>query len=124
MERLLALGALDAFLTSVQMKKNRPGLLLTVLAAPELAGRVEDFIFKETTSFGLRRSEKQRAILDREFREVTTPFGSVTIKLGLRDGRILQRSPEFESCRQRAEASGVAIREVFTAALTAATALR
>lgn len=123
MERLLALGALEAFLTPVQMKKNRPGALLTVLTTRELLTTVQDFLFRETTSFGLRMSEKQRVILDREFRNVTTPFGEITIKLGSKNGVILQRAPEFESCRKLAEKSGVSVREIFTAANIAAQAL-
>ena len=120
MERLLALGALEAFLTPVQMKKNRPGILLTVLTTFDVLPRVQDFIFCETTSFGMRMSERTRVVLDREFHWVQTPFGEVSIKLGVRDGQIVQRSPEFDSCRRLAEASGASIREVFAAALLAA----
>ena len=123
MERLLALGALEAFLTPVQMKKNRPGALLTVLTTRELLTTIQDFLFRETTSFGLRMSEKQRVILDREFRNVATPFGEITIKLGSKNGIILQRAPEFESCRVLAEKSGISVREIFTAANIAAQAL-
>lgn len=123
MERLLALGALEAFLTPVHMKKNRPGILLTVLTTRELLTTVQDFLFRETTSFGLRMNEKQRVILDREFRNVSTPFGEITIKLGSKNGVILQRAPEFESCRKLAEKSGVSVREIFTAANIAAQAL-
>ena len=105
------------------MKKNRPGILLTVLTTRELLTTVQDFLFRETTSFGLRMSEKQRVILDREFRNVSTPFGEITIKLGSKNGVILQRAPEFESCRKLAEKSGVSVREIFTAANIAAQAL-
>ncbi len=105
------------------MKKNRPGILLTVLTTWELLSAVQDFIFRETTSFGMRMSEKQRVILDREFRDVSTPYGEVRIKLGSRDGHILQRAPEFESCRLLAEKTGVPARDVFTAATIAAQAL-
>lgn len=114
------MGALEAFLTPVLMKKNRPGVLLTILTTPDLLTIVQDFLFYETTSFGLRMHERQRTILDREFREVSTPYGLVRIKLGLRKGQILQRAPEFESCRQLAETNHVSIREVFTAAIQAA----
>ena len=102
------------------MKKNRPGILLTILTTRELLTTIQDFLFRETTSFGLRMSEKQRVILDREFRTVTTTYGEITIKLGSRNGAILQRAPEFESCRVLAEKSGVSVREVFIAASTAA----
>ena len=101
------------------MKKNRPGVLLTVLTTRERLAAVEELIFQETTSFGLRISEKQRTILDREFHNVVTPFGEVRVKIGRRDGTILQRSPEFESCRQLAEAADVPIKDVFAAATAA-----
>jgi hypothetical protein len=122
-ERLLALGALEAFLTPVQMKKGRPGILLTALTTQESLRNVQDFIFRETTSFGMRMSEKTRVVLDREFHLVPTAYGEVSIKVGTRDGQIVQRSPEFESCRRAAEASGASIRDVFAAASTAAQSL-
>ncbi|MEO7932765.1 MAG: nickel pincer cofactor biosynthesis protein LarC [Chthoniobacterales bacterium] len=121
--RLLEMGALDCYLTPVQMKKNRPGVLLTVLTTAELLTNIQDFIFRETTSFGMRMSEKQRVILDREFRDVSTAYGEVRIKLGSRDGHILQRAPEFESCRVLADKTGVPLRDIFTAATIAAQAL-
>jgi len=116
---LLGAGALDAFLTPVQMKKNRPGVLLTVLVEPEKLAVVQDVIFRETTSFGVRMSEKERVILEREFCEVETVYGPVTIKLGIRNGEVMQRSPEFASCLALAEKTGRPVREIFAAAVTA-----
>jgi hypothetical protein len=118
--RLLEAGALDAYLTPVQMKKGRPGILLTVLAEPAHVTSMQELIFRETTSFGMRMSEKTRVILDREFRTVETQFGEIRIKLGSKNGVILQRSPEFESCRRLAEAIGVPVRDIFAAAIAAA----
>ena len=81
---------------------------------------MQELIFRETTSFGMRMSEKTRVILDREFRTVETQFGEIRIKLGSKNGVILQRSPEFESCRRLAEAIGVPVRDIFAAAIAAA----
>ncbi len=121
--RLLAAGALDVWLTPIQMKKCRPGVMLSVLCDEAAVEPMADIIFRDTTAFGLRVEKIMRLKLDREFRQVATPYGEVTVKLGLRDGRILQRAPEFESCRKVAEAAGVPIREVFAAALAGAQSL-
>ncbi|HEY5752742.1 MAG TPA: nickel pincer cofactor biosynthesis protein LarC [Chthoniobacterales bacterium] len=119
-DRLLGAGALDAFLTPVQMKKNRPGVLLTVLAEPAVAPALIDLIFRETSSFGVRTSQKSRVKLAREIRETVTEFGPVKIKLGFLHGQIVQRAPEFESCRSLAESSGKPLRVIYEAALVAA----
>ncbi len=115
-ERLLVAGALDAFLTPVQMKKNRPGVLLTALCETEAVDRLADLIFRETTSFGVRIDDVRRLKLDRRFETVATPFGEVVLKIGTRGSEVLQAAPEFESCRAAAEAAGVPLRVVFDAA--------
>lgn len=119
-DRLLGAGALEAFLTPVQMKKNRPGVLLTVLAEPSAAPALIDLIFRGTSSFGVRTSEKSRVKLARESREAVTEFGPVKIKLGFLDGQIVQRAPEFESCRSLSESTGKPLRVIYEAALVAA----
>ncbi len=120
LDRLLAAGALDAFFTPAQMKKNRPGVLLTVLCAPDAVERMADVIFRETTSFGLRLSEKRRLKLERRFETVQTPHGEIQVKLGFDSlGALLQAAPEYESCRAAAERMGVALREVYSAATQA-----
>lgn len=119
-ERLLAAGALDVWLTPIQMKKNRPGVLLSVLSEEDTAARLSDLIFTETSTFGVRIERLIRLKLERRFREVQTPFGAVTVKEGLRRGEVIQHAPEFESCRQAAERAGVAVRVVYAAALLAA----
>lgn len=116
MDRLLAAGALDVFLTPVHMKKNRPGTLLTVLCQEESADTLTATILEETTAFGVRRSTAFRKKLRREFQTVATPFGEVTVKLGWLDGRRLQVSPEFESCRVAAATAGVPLKTVYEAA--------
>ena len=120
MEKALAAGALDIFYTPVQMKKNRPGVLLTLLCNPSDRGRMCDIIFRETTTLGVRYRNEQREILRREYRAVETEFGQIRIKISRsRDGRVMNVSPEFEDCRAAAEKHQVGLREAQTAALKA-----
>jgi uncharacterized protein (TIGR00299 family) protein len=117
MEKALAAGALDVFYTAIQMKKNRPGVLLTVLCAEADADKFSELLLRETSAFGIRRYAAQRRKLHREFVTVQTPHGSVTVKLGKLDGKVLQAAPEFESCKKLAEQAKVPIKEVYEAAL-------
>ena len=118
-ERALAAGALDAFHTPIQMKKSRPGVLLTVLCAQAEADKFSELLLHETSAFGIRRYTAERRKLRREFITVQTPPGSVTVKLGKLDGRVLHAAPEFESCKQLAEQAGVPVKEVYDATLRA-----
>jgi pyridinium-3,5-bisthiocarboxylic acid mononucleotide nickel chelatase len=122
MDRLLAAGALDAYFTPIQMKKGRPGLLVSVLAEPARREALEELLFTETTTLGVRRQEWERTVLDREVVPVQTPYGAVGVKLGRRGGRVYNVQPEFEDCRLRAEERGVPVKEVWAAALAAARA--
>jgi uncharacterized protein (DUF111 family) len=122
MQQLLAAGALDVWFTPVQMKKNRPGVMLSALCDESAVEKIADIIFAETTAFGLRVEKIQRLKLSRRFETVRTPHGEVTVKLGFKDDRLLQIAPEYESCRAVAERSGVTLREVQAAALEAARA--
>ena len=115
-ERALAAGALDVFHTPIQMKKNRPGVLLTVLCAEADADKFSEMILRETSAFGVRRHLAERRKLRREFTTVKTPFGEVTVKLGKLDGKIVQAAPEFESCKKVAEKAGVPLKQVYDAA--------
>jgi uncharacterized protein (TIGR00299 family) protein len=117
MERALAAGALDIFHIPIQMKKNRPGVLLTVLCAEADADKFSEMILRETSAFGVRRHLTERRKLRREFTTVKTPFGEVTVKIGKLDGKIVQAAPEFESCKKAAEAAKVALKQVYEAAL-------
>ena len=99
------------------MKKNRPGVLLTVLCAAADADKFCEMILRETSAFGVRRSTSERRKLRREFVTVKTPYGEVTVKLGKLDGKIVQTAPEYESCRKVAEQSGVALKAVYEAAV-------
>jgi uncharacterized protein (TIGR00299 family) protein len=118
-DRLLAAGALDAYLTAIQMKKGRPGVLLSVLTAPGGREALEGLIFSETTTLGIRRSEWERTTLARETVAVETPYGPVRVKVGRREGRVLNAQPEFDDCEKAAAARGVPVKEVWAAALAA-----
>jgi pyridinium-3,5-bisthiocarboxylic acid mononucleotide nickel chelatase len=119
MERLLAAGALDAYFTPVQMKKGRPGLLITVLGPPARRGELEEVLFAETTTLGVRHQELERTVLEREVVAVETTYGTVGVKVGRRGGRLLNAQPEFDDCQRLAAAAGVPVKEVWAAALTA-----
>jgi len=121
-EIALAAGALDVFHTPIQMKKNRPGVLLTVLCAAPAADRFSELILRETSAFGVRRTLAERRKLRRTFITVKTRFGPVTVKLGRLDSKIVQVAPEFESCRKLAVQAGVPLKKVFEAAIKASNA--
>jgi uncharacterized protein (TIGR00299 family) protein len=117
LEKALAAGALDVFATPVQMKKNRPGMLVTVLCKPEDEAKFHEMLFAETTTLGVRSYTAQRRVLTRQWETVHTAFGEVRIKVGRLSGHIRQASPEFEDCRKLAEARNVPLQRVMEAAL-------
>jgi uncharacterized protein (TIGR00299 family) protein len=121
MERLLAEGALDVFSVPVQMKKSRPGALLTVLAKIEDANRLTKTIFAETTTLGVRRREEHRQTLARRWENVNTTWGPVRIKIASMNGTISNYAPEYEDCRALAEAHHVPLKEVIHEAVQAYT---
>ena len=116
MERLFAAGALDVFLTPIQMKKNRPGTLLSVICDPDLTEAIAAVILAETSTFGIRISRWERLCLDRRWEEVVTEFGVIRIKIGERDGRVITASPEYEDCKRAAIEHGAPIRRVHESA--------
>ena len=118
-EKALAACALDVFYTPVQMKKNRPGVLLTVLCANSEADRFSEMILRETTAFGVRRTLAERRKLRREVVQSKTKYGLITVKIGWLNDKVVQAAPEFESCREAAEQGGVTVRVVYDAALKA-----
>jgi uncharacterized protein (TIGR00299 family) protein len=117
MERLLAEGALDVFSVPVQMKKSRPGALLTVLAKMEDASRLTKTIFAETTTLGVRCREEQRQTLSRRWETVDTTWGPVRIKIANMNGSISNYAPEYEDCRTLAEAQHVPLRTIMQEAI-------
>ena len=118
-QQLLAAGALDTMLTPVLMKKGRAGTLLTVLAQPQDAARLEAIIFRETSTLGLRTRQEQRRVLARHHQTVPTVYGPIRIKLGLLGADVVNAAPEFEDCRAAAEAHGVPLKIVHQAAVAA-----
>ena len=118
--RLLAAGAQDAYLTAVQMKKGRPGTLVSVLCDPSARDRMEQILFDETTTIGVRRHAVWRSCLERATRTVHTAFGDVRIKESFDRGTLRNRMPEFDDCRRLADQRGVPVRQVHDAALMAA----
>ncbi|HEV7866841.1 MAG TPA: nickel insertion protein [Chthoniobacteraceae bacterium] len=119
MERLLGSGALDVWFTPIQMKKHRPGVMLSVLCEEGAATPLADIIFAESTAFGLRMEKVVRLKLSRRFESVTTEFGEVTVKLGLKGDRVVQIAPEFDSCQAVAKRTGEPLRSIYEAALRA-----
>ena len=115
-ETALAAGALDVFYTPIQMKKNRPGVLLTVLCAESEADKFSEMILRETSAFGVRRTAAERRKLRREFIEVKTPFGKIPVKLGTFNEKVVHAAPEFESCKKRAARAKVPLKRVYEAA--------
>jgi uncharacterized protein (TIGR00299 family) protein len=114
--QLMAAGALDAFVTPIQMKKNRPGVMITVLCREADAPALEEILFRETSTLGIRSYDVSRHKLQRKPAVVETPFGPVQGKLGWLEGRPPQFSPEFEDCARVASARGVPLRDVYQAA--------
>jgi pyridinium-3,5-bisthiocarboxylic acid mononucleotide nickel chelatase len=123
MERLYAAGALEVFYTPVQMKKNRPGTLLTVVVAPDKRAAITDVVFRETTTIGLRYHDVDRECLAREMVTVSTPLGAVRFKVSSRNGHVVTATPEFEDCATLAAANNLAVREVQAIAIAAYGAL-
>jgi pyridinium-3,5-bisthiocarboxylic acid mononucleotide nickel chelatase len=115
-EQALAAGAMDVFHTPVQMKKNRPGVQLTILCATSEADKLTELLLRETSAFGVRRQTAERRKLRRELTVVRTPFGEVTAKLGLLNGAVLQAAPEYESCKRVAATAQVPLKAVYEAA--------
>lgn len=112
MDRLAAAGALDVFYAAVQMKKNRPGTLVTVIAPPERRGAISEVLFSDTTTIGVRYQEMLRDRLDREIVSVETPLGAIRFKVATRDGRVLNASAEFDDCARLAAERQVPLKEV------------
>ncbi len=119
MDQLYTAGALDVFYVPVQMKKNRPGTLLTVVCAPEHRAALADVIFRETTTIGLRFAEREREVLRREIVAVETPIGQIRFKLAWRDGRVVNATPEFDDCAKLATERGLPIKAVQAIAVQA-----
>jgi pyridinium-3,5-bisthiocarboxylic acid mononucleotide nickel chelatase len=115
-ERALEAGALDVFSYPVQMKKNRPGQLVTILSEQHNVSRLIDLVFRETTTIGVRTHEVRRKTLARESVTVETPFGEVRMKISRMHGAVLNATPEYEDCRRIAAQKGIPLKDVLAAA--------
>lgn len=119
MDRLLEEGALDAFGIPVQMKKNRPGMLLSVLCRPEDAGKLTNLILSETTTLGVRRREEHREVLARKLVTVSTRWGDIRLKVASMNGTITNYAPEYDDCRRIAVEHHVPLKNVMQEAMQA-----
>jgi uncharacterized protein (DUF111 family) len=111
MDQLYAAGALEVFYAAVQMKKNRPGTLMTIVARPEHREAMTDIVFRESTTIGIRYQELARECLEREMVTVATAIGPVRFKVARRDGRILNAQPEFEDLAKLSAERGIPIKD-------------
>lgn len=118
-DRLMADGALDVSTTPITMKKGRPAVRLSVLASPDVADRLEEVIFIETTTFGVRRYGCRRSTLERATTPVETKYGPIRIKVGRRGGKAVIASAEYEDCAAAARRCGAALRDVMAEAMFA-----
>jgi pyridinium-3,5-bisthiocarboxylic acid mononucleotide nickel chelatase len=116
MERVLAAGALDCYFTPVQMKKNRPGVLISILCRPADRESMFALLFEETTTIGARGYEVERRALERQTVKVKTEFGPVDVKVARAGGRVVGATPEYEDCRAASARAGVSLRAVEEAA--------
>jgi uncharacterized protein (TIGR00299 family) protein len=119
MERAFELGALDCYFTPIQMKKNRPGVLLSVLCAAAERDSLQDLLFSETTTLGIRSYEVERRALERRTVRVETQYGPIDVKVAQLNGHIVKEMPEYEQCRQAARDANVPLRIVEDAARNA-----
>ena len=124
MDRVFELGALDCYFTSVHMKKNRPGVLLSVLCGPDEKEAVLKLLFTETTTLGVRSYEVERRALRRSVVQVETQYGPISVKVAHLNGRVVNEMPEFEECRQAAIRADVPLKVVEEAVRVALTKIR
>ena len=118
-DKLFKAGALDVYLTPIQMKKNRPAVLLSVICPIGKTDELAQIVLAETSTFGVRISSASRRCLDRKWETVSTKYGDIRIKIGLLDGQEITASPEYEDCRKAAEAHSIPVRTVYNEAITA-----
>jgi hypothetical protein len=116
MERAFDLGALDCYFTSVQMKKNRPGVLLSILCRDEQRATLSELLFSETTTLGIRAYEVERRALERRIVTVETQYGPIDVKVAQLNGHVVKEMPEYEQCRRAAREANVPLRVVEEAA--------
>ena len=119
MDTLYAAGALEVFYSAVQMKKNRPGTLMTIVARPDHREQLTAIVFRESTTIGVRYQEMSRDCLDREMVTVDTAVGSVRFKVARQKGQVVNAQPEFDDLAKRAAERGIPIKDVQALAIQA-----
>lgn len=115
MDKLFAAGANDVIYSPIYMKKNRPGILLELLCSREKLETMKGILLEETTTLGIRYYPITVHRMERRFIRVETEWGPVTVKQGLKDGKVFQSSPEYEDCKKIAEANHIPLKEVYAA---------
>nr|WP_211205040.1 nickel insertion protein [Halobacteroides halobius] len=118
--KLFETGALDVYLTNIMMKKNRPGVKVNVLCQLEDTSQLEEIIFRETTTLGIRKYEVERKALKRKFYQLETLFGEITIKVAYYQGELIKYAPEYEECKKIAQSLEVPVKKVYNQALVTA----
>ena len=116
LEKALAAGALDVTCTSVQMKKNRPGLTVSIICEPDRVDPLSEILFEQTTTIGVRIYEARRKVLEREHVTAETTYGPVQVKVARRHGKVVNAAPEFEDCQRLATEKSVPLKQVIAAA--------
>jgi len=114
MEKLFEAGAADAYLTPIQMKKGRPGIIISAIVAESSLSAVELVLLNQTTTFGIRKYKVIRTILTREFKEIDSQFGKIKVKIGKYNGDIKSFSPEYEDCKKIADERGIPLKQVYS----------
>lgn len=115
LDKLFEAGAADAYFTPIQMKKGRPGVVVSAIVSDINVAAVESVLFEQTTTFGIRKYKVIRKTLAREFKEVDSRFGKIKVKIGRCNGDIKSVSPEYEDCRKIAEEKGIPLKQVYSA---------
>lgn len=114
MDKLFQAGAVDVYFTPIQMKKGRPGIIISIIVSELNLPSVESVLFNQTTTFGIRKYKVIRKVLTREFKELDSPLGKIKIKIGTFDGDIKSISPEYEDCKRVAEENGIPLKQVYS----------
>ncbi|GAX60935.1 hypothetical protein SCALIN_C16_0009 [Candidatus Scalindua japonica] len=120
LEKMLDAGALDGYITPVQMKKSRPGILISIIVDDVHLSKVEKIMFEQSTTFGIRKYKASRKKLDRKLVDVETEFGTIKVKIGMLNGSIKNITPEHEDCRKIADINALPLKLVYNAAINAA----
>ena len=119
-EQLFDMGALDVWYTNIQMKKNRPGILLSVLVSEKLESRACELILRETTTLGIRTRSADRYVAKRSMTSMSTDYGDVGVKIKFLSGIPVSAAPEYEDCRRIAMEQGISFQEIYTRAVSQA----